>query len=186
MEVFIPIIDSLITQLQQRSAAYKGINDRFGFLSSLRTISSNELHISCEKFAEYYHLDIKGEELETECIHLAQYLETMDEIKKQTGHIDISLLYDILRTGKLEATFPNVSVSLRIFLSLMITNCSGERSFSKLGRIKNELRSTMLQDRLNSLSLMSIESDILLSLDFEDIIEDFAHTKSRKKSFTAV
>lgn len=32
--------------------------------------------------------------------------------------------------------FPNVEIALRIFLSMMVTNCSGERSFSKLKRIK--------------------------------------------------
>ena len=29
-------------------------------------------------------------------------------------------------------TFPNVTTALRIYLSLMCTNCSGERSFSRL------------------------------------------------------
>lgn len=73
-----------------------------------------------------------------------------------------------------------VCIALRIFLSMMITNCSGERSFSKLKRIKNELRSTMLQERLTSLSLMSIECDILNTIDFEEVINDFAHLKSRR------
>lgn len=62
----------------------------------------------------------------------------------------------------------------------MVTNCSGERSFSKLKRIKNELRSTMFQGRLNSLSLMSIECELLENIDFEDVVNDFAHLKSRR------
>ena len=37
-------------------------------------------------------------------------------------------------------TFPNIEIALRIYLSLMVSNCSCERSFSKLKRIKNELR----------------------------------------------
>jgi len=63
---------------------------------------------------------------------------------------------------------------------MMVTNCSGERSFSKLKRIKNELRGTMLQERLNSLSLMSIECDMLKNIDFKEVIDDFANLKSRK------
>lgn len=63
----------------------------------------------------------------------------------------------------------------------MVTNCSGERSFSQLKRIKNELRTSMLQERLNNLSIMSIECDILQETEFEDLIEDFAQQKSRKK-----
>lgn len=77
-----------------------------------------------------------------------------------------------------------MEVVTRIFLCLMITNCSGERSFSQLKRIKNELRTTMLQERLTNLSIMCIESDLLQKLEFEDIIEDFAQQKSRKKTVT--
>lgn len=44
----------------------------------------------------------------------------------------------------------------------------------------------MLQERLNSLSLMSIESDILKEIDFEEVINDFAHQRSRKKSLVSI
>ena len=66
---------------------------------------------------------------------------------------------------------------------MMTYNCSGERSFLRLKRIKNELRSTTGQDRLSMLSLMSIENDILRSLDFNDLIADFAMRKVRKGVF---
>ena len=79
------------------------------------------------------------------------------------------------------ATFPNVTVMLRIYLCLMVSNCSGERSFSKLKLIKSEHRTRMGQERLNWLSLMSIESDILRQIDFSDIIDDFANLKARKQ-----
>lgn len=81
----------------------------------------------------------------------------------------------------LKSTFPNIEVSLRIFLSMMVTNCSGERSFSALKFLKNEHRNSMLNPRLNFLSLMFIESDVLDNVSFDDIIRDFAHERSRKK-----
>jgi hypothetical protein len=62
----------------------------------------------------------------------------------------------------------------------MVSNCSGERAFSKLKIIKNRLRTTLSQEKLNWLSLMSIESDVLRSIDFRDIINDFANSKARK------
>ena len=43
----------------------------------------------------------------------------------------------------------------------MVTNCSTERSFSKLKLIENRLRTPMTQGRLVNLAIMSIESDIL-------------------------
>lgn len=48
--------------------------------------------------------------------------------------------------------------------------------------MKNYLRSTMSQERLNSLALLTIESDLTSSLEYEDIIDDFSRIKSRKKS----
>lgn len=41
----------------------------------------------------------------------------------------------------------------------------------------------MIQERLCNLSIMCIEGEILKGIDFEDIIEDFAEKKSRKKSY---
>ncbi len=71
-----------------------------------------------------------------------------------------------------------IEIALRIFFSMMVTNCKGERSFSKLKRIKNESRASTTEDRLNNLTLMSIESDLLNDIDFNDIISDFASRKS--------
>ena len=44
----------------------------------------------------------------------------------------------------------------------MVSNCRGERSFSKLKLIENRLRTSMKQKRLVNLVIMSIESDIII------------------------
>uniref|UniRef100_A0A671MPV2 DUF4371 domain-containing protein n=1 Tax=Sinocyclocheilus anshuiensis TaxID=1608454 RepID=A0A671MPV2_9TELE len=54
--------------------------------------------------------------------------------------------------------------SFILFVTLPVTNCEGERSFSKMSRVKNELRTRMCQERLQSLSLMAIESELLKEL----------------------
>ncbi|KAE9521365.1 hypothetical protein AGLY_018245 [Aphis glycines] len=64
-----------------------------------------------------------------------------------------------------------------------LTNCSGEHSFSALKRIKNCLRSTTTSTRLNALSILNIENELLQSLDYSDIITEFATRKSRKTTF---
>ena len=56
---------------------------------------------------------------------------------------------------------------------LMVTNCSGERSFSEVKRIKSEIRATLDQDRLNNSSLC-IEHDLLRGMDMEKIIHEFS------------
>jgi len=46
-----------------------------------------------------------------------------------------------------------------IFLTLPVTTATAERSFNKLKLIKNYLRSHMIYERLDGLSVLSIESD---------------------------
>lgn len=77
--------------------------------------------------------------------------------------------------------FPNTYIAYRLFFTIAITNCESERSFSILKRIKDMLSSTMGDERLSSLASLNIDSEILESLDLEEIIQDFVTAKSRKK-----
>ena len=85
--------------------------------------------------------------------------------------------------NELEESFPNVMIMIKIYLCMFVTNCKGERSFSKLKLVKNYLRNTMGQERLAALSILSIENELLKTLDFSDIIDAFANEKSRRKVF---
>lgn len=82
--------------------------------------------------------------------------------------------------SKIESTFPNVATAMRMFLSIAATNCNGERSFSTLKRIKNYLRSSLGQDKLNNLSILSIESELFNELNTCNIIKQFVKEKARK------
>lgn len=83
-------------------------------------------------------------------------------------------LCKILIEDNTECAFPNVDISFRIFLTSMFTNCSAERSFSQLKRIKKTLRATMHQARLYAISLSSIEAGVLGKATYVDLIKDFA------------
>ena len=87
-----------------------------------------------------------------------------------------------IRRNKLESVFPNVDIAYRIFPTLPITNCSAERAFSKMAIVKNDLRSSMLNDRLNALCLITIQRTLLKNINFQDIVTDFANVKARKVS----
>ena len=78
--------------------------------------------------------------------------------------------------------FSNVEVAFGIYLSLPITNCSAERAFSKMALVKNNIRSSMKNPRLNALCLMTIERSLLQCIQFDELINDFAARKARKKS----
>ena len=66
-------------------------------------------------------------------------------------------------------------MALRIFLTIPVSVASGERSFSKLKLIKNELRSAMGQDRLNNLAILAINNLTAKNLNYEHIIKKYAY-----------
>jgi len=92
-------------------------------------------------------------------------------------------LLQLLKKLSIQDIFPNVEIILRVYLTMSVTNASGERSFSALKRVKNYLRSSLKQDTLNALSLLYIENDILGSVVFEDTIKKFSEAKARKQDF---
>ena len=76
----------------------------------------------------------------------------------------------------------NLAIALRIVPTIPVTVASGEQSFSKLKLTKTYLRASMTQERLVGLALMSIEHDISSTLDYADLIKQFANAKARKVS----
>jgi hypothetical protein len=79
--------------------------------------------------------------------------------------------------------YPNVSVAYRILLTVPVTVASVERSFSKLKLLKNYLRSTMSQERLNGLAMCTIEKDILDTINLNTVLDDFASRNARRNIF---
>ena len=76
--------------------------------------------------------------------------------------------------------YPNISIAYRIFFTMPVTVASTERSFSKLKLLKNYLRSTMSQERLNGLATLCIEKKMLDEIDIDTIITDFASQNVRR------
>ena len=78
--------------------------------------------------------------------------------------------------------FPNVLIAYQILFTVPMTVASAERSFSKLKLLKNYLRSTMSQERLNGLATLCIEKDKLDEINVDAIIDDFASRSVRRIS----
>ena len=68
-----------------------------------------------------------------------------------------------------------------MFSSTAVANCSAERSFSVLKRLKNYCRSTLSNEKLNALAILAIEQDLVNGLNYDDVIDNFAALKSKRK-----
>jgi hypothetical protein len=76
-----------------------------------------------------------------------------------------SEMYKLILRGS-QSTFPNVETILKIYLTIPISNASGERSFSVLTRVKNYLRNSMGQIRLENFAILCIESTNTNNFDY--------------------
>lgn len=162
------LCDALLSNLKTRKEPYDGLLKKFSCLSSYNNFS---VHTEAKNLQEYYASDL-GDEFADELLQFVSILdknETANEMLKR------------IKTYNLSSVFSNVETALRIFLTIPISNCSGERSFSQLKRLKSPLRSYILQNKLSQLALLSLNSDITSQLDYDDIIDSFANCKLRKK-----
>lgn len=69
-----------------------------------------------------------------------------------------------IKNEMLEEVFSNLEIILRMYACISVTNCTGERLFLILKRVKNYMRPTMRNEHLNALALLIIETDLLKSV----------------------
>ena len=172
------ILDSVIASITHRFKAITEIYDNLCFSWNYTNIDNEELlKASAKKFHEVYNCDVSIELIDEiillKSIHSSNIGEPLAPLA----------LLNKLNELKLNNLFPNICIVLRIFLTLPVTVASAERSFSVLARIKNHCRATMGQKRLNGLAILAIESKMARTINYVDIIEDFAQQKARKANF---
>lgn len=94
-------------------------------------------------------------------------------------------LLNFLRQHNLLDNFKETVKLLEILVTTPMTTAEAERCFSTLKRVKTFLRSTMCQERLNALAMLSVERDSVANIpNFnEKVIEHFAYQKERRMDF---
>jgi hypothetical protein len=114
--------------------AYAVVNKSFAFLTQFRNMESTDVRSVAEAMVKTYSSDLDPL-FPNEFIHFTKFVEISNEIPREESP-SVSKLLNFLRRNKLQSTFPNVDVVLRVYVSRFVSNCSGERSFSALKRVK--------------------------------------------------
>ena len=142
-------------------------------MKSLDDDSLQKYYLKLQSFLKHdVYYDIDGLDLFSE-------LKVFKEILQIKDYTPIDILNYIKRLD----SFPNTCITYRILLTIPITIASTERSFSKLKLIKSYLRSTMSQERLSGLTILSIEIEMLKEFKYKNLISQFASQKVRKIDF---
>ena len=79
--------------------------------------------------------------------------------------------------------YPSSNLAYTFLQTAPVTVASNEQSFSKLKLVKTKLRSTMLQDRLESLMLISCEKDFSANLNLLNVVRNWVLLKNRRIRF---
>ncbi|XP_051953036.1 uncharacterized protein LOC127622912 [Xyrauchen texanus] len=177
-DVFLPLVDSAITGTSERFKLMETFHGLFGFIygreEMKRAVESYTLKDSCANIEKTLG-DVDAAELVRE----VSTAVTAVPAKETTGLQILSYIY----RNNLVELYPNLSIALRLMMTVPVTVASGERSFSRLKLIKTHLRSTMLQERLSALAQISIEHEVTKSLDKDELIRAFSALKHRRVDF---
>ena len=156
----------------------------FSFIQPWNLIkySTSELSAYVSKFLKVYGKDINEDsdmrsDLDSE---IRQFkLHFIEDIEKMKS---VSEILNKLFVTNLIPSFPALTTLCILFVTLPVTVASAERSFSKLKIIKNYLRSTMRQDRLDELAIISIENEEARALDLDNLIDAFAEKNAGRSN----
>ena len=161
-----PVLDTMLSELERRFS-----NKNLMHMRAIQTCapgSPNFLesdHIA--PLTDSYGLDKSA--LPIEC-----------SLAKQTliGKEVIDVLHEL---SPLRIAFPVLVKSIQIALTIAVSTAHCECSFSALKCIKSYLRSTMTQQRLVDLAILSIEKEMSTNLSLNDVVNQFASSDKNRR-----
>jgi len=178
--VFYPAVDTALNQLRSRFKGQQAVCEAFDFLmpSNLAEHSSRVIHDGVTSLITLYPSDFGSvDDILTELRQFSrEFKENLQEIST------VYSLFTLLRESKLLPSMPETATAISLFLTLPVTVATAERSFSKLKIIKNYLRSSMSQTRLDGLSLLAIEYEEAKSVNWKNTIKTFASKNVIRRS----
>ena len=179
--VFLPLMDIVSRQLINRFEGMNALVMAYQVLepSFLSSASHFNIKEEAKKFSYKFADNVSP-------LFPSQMLSIKTSFKEKIAHLKSAkemASFLIIENESLATSYPDVCTAYMMYLTVPVTVATAERSFSKLKLIKNFLRSSISQERLSGLSLLSIEHERAKTLDFRKAIKQFASAKARRKNF---
>lgn len=154
INVFIPFLDALICEMKNRfSTTNTELTQLFSLVPSF--IKPAEYDDEIVNVAKKYCGESSSFQLYNE---IAMWREHWNQSK---GKVEVPSTAIEAFCDSSVTFYPNIKNLLHLLCVLPVTSCTCERSFSSMKLIKNYLRTTMRQDRLNGLALMNIHKNTI-------------------------
>ena len=143
-------------------------------MKTIQTCSPESAHFlepdQLQPLAEHYNLDYETLKLEA--------ILAKRTLMKTAMECTIVVLKEL---SPLKDAFPTLFRLIQTALTICVSTASCERTFSALKRIKTYLRSSMQEERLVDLAVLSVERGISQTLSLEDVVDNFyAQDKNRR------
>ena len=178
-ETYFPVLDTLVTQLDERFNDFCNTVSYFYCLDPAQISEDNKE--SFERLCDIYKNDINTEEA---IVEYDTFIDVYASIRPSlSSELQLKDVLPFLIEKQMAPGLPNLSILYKIYLTLPVTSATAERSFSRMKLIKSYLRSTMSNERLSGLALLSIERELADNIDFDSTINRFASLKLRRKKF---
>ncbi|XP_022529426.2 zinc finger MYM-type protein 1 isoform X1 [Astyanax mexicanus] len=172
---FYPVLDHILTELNRRFSSRNC--DLMNGIQALNPKSDGFLkEDTLFSFAKMYESNI--EDLGHELHQFRRILER----KIQTG---TPRPFSVVELASFMEPYKEVFFELyklcKVAVSIPVTTASCERSFSTLKLVKTYLRSTMTDERLSNLGVLSIESRRAKTLNLEEFVDLFARNHKNRR-----
>ncbi|XP_072047174.1 zinc finger MYM-type protein 1-like [Amphiura filiformis] len=175
INVFYRIYDTLHGELESRFEDYHSVVKRFACLmpSNIGDIEG------IKELSAIYESDVDKDLVLSEYKQFTHFFKDSQVFaEKKPQSVQDMLL--VIKENDLNNAYPNLTVLYLILGTIAISSATAERSFSRLKLIKSYLRSTMSEERLSSLATISIERDLVDTINFDAVIDMFSTMRQRR------
>ena len=167
--VFLPMMDILSCQPINRFEGMKSALTSYQVLepSFLVNASHLDLEVETRKFSNKFSDNVSP-------LFPSQMLSIKTMFRKTIIYLKSAkemASFLIVENASLAITYSDVCTAYMIYMTVPVAVPTAEISFSKLKLIKNFLRSSISQERFNSLALLLIENERAKNFDFRKVIQ---------------
>lgn len=177
ISLFLPFLDSIINQLKERFLKHKSLLESFNILIPGR--NENHYKTKLELLLQKYNYDLNECNLNILTAEYELWQEKYNSASQANITKNESAMKYLQECNK--EIFPNIYKLLKILVTLPVTTSTVERSFSTLKYLKNYLRNSISEERLNGLAMLYIYRNISVT---EDEIFKILQQQKRKLDIT--